>query len=94
MEDLLPPWATGLTNNFLEVGAQLCTKDGRKIGNAVVTEIDFSKYLDQTVATIITNAGTTILLNEAELRELFHQPQWKMDPATAPGLRSPKINEP
>jgi len=79
-----PPWATGGARGYLEVGAQLSTRDGRRIGNAVVLEVMPS--CKGASARIWTDAGNDLVLNEAELDELFHEPEWLMDPATSPGI--------
>lgn len=79
-----PPWATGAARGYLEVGAQLCTRDGRRIGNAVVLQV--MPTCKGTAARIYTDAGTDLVLNEAELEELFHEPEWLMKPETSPGM--------
>lgn len=78
----IPPWATGRAcGAFIEIGAQLCTKDGRIIGNAVVVELDERLIGDvaKPVARIITDIGTSLVLTENELKEFFHAPEWTMD---------------
>ena len=79
-----PSWATGTTTT-LAPGAQLCTKDGRKIGNAVITGEAVEHISGRFVWPVTTDAGTTLYLNDSEIDELFWPPQWLMDPATAPG---------
>ena len=82
LEPLLPPWATGrASGSFAQVGAQLCTKDGRRIGNAVVVSVD-QRLVDQSVKVvveIITDIGTRLILTPSELAEFFHTPEWLMD---------------
>jgi hypothetical protein len=84
-DDLLPDWAIG-TASELAPGAQLCTRDGRKVGNAVVSG---PKVLEsgREYWPVLTDAGTTLRLNDGEVAELFWPPRWLMDPATAPGAR-------
>ncbi|MDP3579108.1 hypothetical protein [Methyloversatilis sp.] len=79
-----PPWATGVARGYLEVGAQLCTRDGRRIGNAVVLQV--MSTCKGTSAQIWTDACNDLVLNEAELAELFHEPEWLRDPASSPGM--------
>jgi len=78
-----PAWATGIASQWMELGAQLCTKDGRRMGNAVVMSVEVrdGRYF----ACILTDAGNELKLTETELAELFYHPEWKMNPATAPG---------
>lgn len=79
-----PPWATGVARGYLEVGAQLCTRDGRRIGDAVVLQV--MPTCKGTSARIWTDACTDLVLNESELAELFHEPEWLMKPETSPGM--------
>jgi hypothetical protein len=81
---LLPDWATGTTTSWC-VGAQLRTKDGRRLGNAVVASYHQGELSPWEV---ITDAGTTLRLNEAELDELFWPPSWVMNVASSPGIRA------
>lgn len=88
----LPEWATGRTNEWTEVGAQLRTRDGRRCGNAIV-----EAQLDQPACRVVTDIGTTMILNEAEIQELFHQPEFKLDVLRHPGVRKfrrlPPLND-
>jgi hypothetical protein len=89
-DDVMPDWAIG-TASELAPGAQLCTRDGRKVGNAVISgpkEWTLGGYWP-----VLTDAGTTLRLNDAEIAGLFWPPQWLMDPATAPGQRKLKKEE-
>lgn len=70
----LPDWAIGKTDNYLTIGAQLCTRDGRRCGNAAVICIN-----ENNTALIKTDMGTELTLDKAELEELFHLPQYVMD---------------
>lgn len=79
----LPSWAIGKTNGTLQPGAQLCTRDGRRCGNAVITG-PISEYGHWPV---LTDAGTMMNLLPAEIAELFWPPQWLMLLTTAPGYR-------
>ena len=76
-DEPLPPWAEKISNgNYFEIGAQLCTRDGRKIGNAFVNKIEFKNDLE--LAQIITDRGTIIYLTLPELKELFYKPRYVM----------------
>lgn len=81
----LPKWAIG-TATELAPGAQLCTRDGRKVGNAVVSGPKVSEC-GREYWPVLTDAGTTLRLSDAEVAELFWPPRWLMDPASAPGAR-------
>jgi hypothetical protein len=76
-----PNWATGMAGNIC-IGAQLCTRDGRRTGNAVVTRL-----MDSNSGTwqVLTDAGNTIFLNEKEIKESFYPPRWTMDIDSCPG---------
>lgn len=83
-----PEWATGVTTDPFEIGAQLYTKDGRRCGNAVTISVQqYSTGITGQLAVVVTDFGTELFLNAAELAELFHRPAWKMDIATHPGVR-------
>lgn len=82
---LLPKWAIGLSDgDYMQVGAQLRTRDGRRTGNAFVSKTytlqcpQKSKGL-LTVAETITDAGNVMTLIMEELEELFYPPLWIMD---------------
>ncbi len=71
-DNQLPPWAgRAATGAYLEVGAILPTRDGRKIGNAVVIA---AWHGDGSKGRILTDAGSVLLLSLGELREFFHEP--------------------
>jgi len=76
-----PNWATGATGSIC-IGAQLCTKDGRRTGNAVVTERIEGK---DAAWEVLTDAGNTIIVNEEEINELFYCPRWTMAVDSCPG---------
>ena len=52
------------------LGAQLLTRDGRKIGNGCIVE------LVGDLATVITDFGNECRLNSREIEELFYLPVW------------------
>ena len=81
---LLPSWAEKLSDgNHMEEGAQLCTKDGRKIGNAIVvgvTECENSSLNDPSEpapwARILTDRGHEAWMCVEEMEKLFHPPSY------------------
>lgn len=80
----LPDWAERKSDgNYMEVGAQLCTRDGRRIGNAKVVEIDnFGWALDHVnpgpLATVVSDMGNRVEFNEAALESYFYPPEYIM----------------
>ncbi len=85
----MPKWAIGEANGVLQVGAQLCTRDGRRAGNGVVVSVveDQWRGYKGTLVEVLTDAGATRTLHTAEVFELFYPPEYLMDVATAPGNR-------
>lgn len=73
----IPHWAIGTTTDYLAIGAQLCTRDGRRCGNAVTTAVVTRHGCN--VAVVVTDMGTKMHLTESELQELFYPPEWLMD---------------
>lgn len=86
----LPPWAIGRARpgQYDQLGAQLPTRDGRRIGNAVVIAVGVESHGISTTE-IETDAGTRKRLTVGELRELFHEPEWIMDAAQWPPRATP-----
>lgn len=83
----LPNWAVKESDgNYMEVGAQLATRDGRKIGNAYVDCIGPHVPLGQ-VAVVITDIGNKVVMTAAELEELFYPPAYIMDVGEARAKR-------
>jgi len=82
----VPEWAIGRADgNYTQVGTQLPTRDGRKIGNAVVLDDNIKTAgFSAPLYLIETDAGTRIRFTEEELREYFHPPEWVMDTSTRP----------
>ena len=67
----LPPWAVRkATGDYFEIGARLPTRDGRRIGNAVVLSVDGES------ASIITDKYTRFRFNRVEIQQYFHEPDW------------------
>lgn len=71
----LPDWAID-RNWFRELilGAQLCTKDGRRMGNAHLLDITGDIYV------CLTDAGSVFRLNESEVNNAFWIGEWRSDP--------------
>lgn len=73
LEELLPEWAERInTEQELIVGTQLCTKDGRRTGNARIIQVTTSKYTDEMLYVVETDKKNIINANEAEVNELFY----------------------
>ena len=72
----LPDWAISASDGSYGIGAQLCTKDGRRIGNAVI----FNRLpaLSGGYWEIVTDIGTVLKLETEELDEYFHKPRYVM----------------
>lgn len=76
---LLPSWALKRAAG-LEEGAQLPTRDGRKTGNAHIVRISPAprgrmglQYL------ILTDAGNSFVMSEAEVESQYYPPEWVAD---------------
>lgn len=80
-----PAWLTGMTKSWTAAGAQLCTKDGRVTGNAVLTG-DKKTTNGKVFYVIVTDVGTRLTLSEEELQSMFHQPRFTMNVETHPGV--------
>lgn len=71
----LPEWAANWNwNRSLVEGAQLMTKDGRRMGNAHIVKKEFrgkGEIIDSIVYVCITDAGSTFTLSEKEIHNAF-----------------------
>lgn len=76
----LPHWADSKVKGEWVQFAQLQTKDGRRMGNAVILAVDTVVWGDTPVElhTIITDFGNVLRLTEGELVSQFHPPKWRM----------------
>ena len=92
MSDITAPPGTIGRSYYWEAGSQLSTKDGRKCGNAVIVELVFSVLKRSHAWVVVTDAGNEMTLTYNELNELFHPPEWRMDPRTAPGYAKWMLN--
>jgi hypothetical protein len=88
-DDWIPHWANG-TTTVPTLGAQLCTRDGRGVGNAVIMGGCAGRDGELSWE-ILTDAGNTLHFSEAELAESFWPPRWVMDPRDAPGLSRRRV---
>lgn len=78
-DEPLPLWALGrLDGEYMTAGAGLATRDGRRMGNAFVYELE-EHFALGTVAIVITDMGNEFKMTERELREAFYPPIWLMD---------------
>ena len=74
----VPDWAESADDTgTLVVGRQLCTRDGRRTGNAHIIEIDSNV---PSPFRVLTDAGTYMRLMEGEVQELFYIGLYISDP--------------
>lgn len=80
----LPDWAEAYNHNYEPVlRAQLCTKDGRRMGNARIVEIieNHPMFLKETcIYKIRTDVGTEFNLMKSELDHAFYIGMFIMKP--------------
>lgn len=89
----LPTWAVKISDgNYMEPGAQLATRDGRRTGNAYVDCIVEHPELGK-LAVVITDIGNLFRMTLSELQEAFHQPSFVMDVAEARRSRGVKLSQ-
>jgi hypothetical protein len=80
-EQILPHWAVRAAQpGILDVGAQLCTRDGRRMGNAHIIglkagTLDYGRPYYR----VLTDAGTHMVMNSSEINECFWPPRWISD---------------
>lgn len=76
-ENWLPPWAIGLTDGqYTDMHAQLPTKNGWKMGNAVTLGTEEKKGI--LYIKIVTDAGNILFLTQNEVEEFFYPPRYIM----------------
>ena len=80
-EDILPEWVIRkATPGLYEVGCNLPTRDGRRMGNAHIVKAEPDKLgLGRMYYTCLTDAGSTFVMNSSELAECFWPPKWVSD---------------
>lgn len=76
VNELLPDWAVSTADpDTIEIMQNLTTKDGKRTGNATIADIRLKRYKNQryhtTLVSVITDAGSHMLLTVGELFELF-----------------------
>lgn len=96
--EVLPDWAERYDpSGTLELHRQLCTKDGRRMGNAFITKIgttmSIADFKPEPCYTVLTDAGSQVRMIESEIRDAFYIGEYIAKPHTIPGLRNHKIDE-
>lgn len=80
----LPDWTIGWNyKRSLVPGAQLMTKDGRRMGNAHIVKTEFKgkgEIMDSIVYHCLTDAGSCFVLNGDELHSAFWVGEFISDP--------------
>lgn len=81
----IPEWASGRNWDYsLVPGAQLCTKDGRRTGNAHIIKhgkgIAAGPVFVPTFE-LLTDAGNKFIMTEQEIETAFYVGDWISDPA-------------
>lgn len=72
-----PDWASASAiPGTVEVKTVLNTRDGRRIGNAVVADVIYDVVTTEVNFLVATDAGNVLILNPQEIQELFHEPKW------------------
>lgn len=76
----LPPWATGEAHgDYTLVGAILPTKDGRRVGNAIVARslgVFIGVQNDLEVFLVVTDSGNGMKVTIREMADQFYPPRW------------------
>lgn len=79
-EEMRPEWAIGKAEGKLVIGAQLPTRDGRRIGNAhIVSTCQATWDEGVTLYEILTDAGNRTRFTASELDSCFYPPVWVSD---------------
>lgn len=96
--EVLPDWAERYDpSGTLELHRQLCTKDGRRLGNAFITKIgttmSIADFKPEPCYTVLTDAGSQIRMIESEIRDAFYIGEYIAKSHTIPGLRNLKREE-
>lgn len=75
----LPYWAVRHSDgDYMVIGTQLMTKDGRKCGNAYVDGIEEHPKLVK-LAVVVTDMRNTFRMTLNELEKTFYPPLYVMD---------------
>jgi hypothetical protein len=96
--EVLPEWAERYDpSGTLELHRQLCTKDGRRLGNAFITKIgttmSIADFKPEPCYTVLTDAGSQVRMIENEIHEYFYIGEYISKAYTIPGLRNRKTDE-
>ncbi|QGF20918.1 hypothetical protein JT354_gp37 [Serratia phage JS26] len=76
LEAFKPEWAERLAGEELEINLQLCTRDGRAIGNAVIAcQVTESHG---TYWAVLTDAGNVVKMTDEEIDERFYRGEYIM----------------
>ena len=76
----LPDWAIARNWDYsLIPGTQLCTKDGRRSGNALIVRVGEDLEHKRSLYEIMTDMGNTMTFNEVEILGEFTIGDWIMD---------------
>lgn len=74
-QSLLPEWADRLSKRGeLVIGTQLCTRDGRRMGNAWI--VGFKQMPTYHYYEVLTDAGTRVRMNHREIASQFFRPKY------------------
>jgi len=83
LHEPLPEWAIGEAKGELALGAQLCTRDGRSMGNAYIIEVLENPHKnrqgvhnEEYIYCVVTDAGTRLRLYPLEIAEIFYPPAY------------------
>ena len=77
-EEPLPEWAEKRSEgNYMEPGAQLATRDGRRTGNAYVDRLESHKELGM-LAVVVTDMGNSFRMTQRELVYQYYPPEYVM----------------
>lgn len=72
-----PDWASASAiPGTVEVKTVLNTRDGRRIGNAVVADLVYDVISSEVNFLIATDDGKIQIINVSDLQRLFHEPKW------------------
>lgn len=91
LQQVLPDWAESYSpDGILCPGRQLCTKDGRRLGNAFITrELEpIPTLVLVAVWEVVTDAGNVMKMTAQEIRELFYVGDYIAHLHTISGLRN------
>lgn len=78
-EEPLPEWAIRKSlGDYMEEGAQLRTRDGRRCGNAYIDSIEQHASLGQ-IAIVVTDMGSVMRMTFNEVADYFYRPEYIMD---------------